>query len=240
MDPMEQLWGKLSSPDDQGEKYIVYKNNYDLVYLYANGFVNAEKYTLDEWLQAFTDSKRKDGSYRLTHKQWLAKKLYRYDGLVDKPFDPNRLKEQEYTEVQFTAVLKKFMVPSTWLTEKSIPQVIKNYQERGKFKDGKILIDRTIKEDFAKMLQFFPSPLRMLQIDVHGLPKGVKLPTSTATTTSQFSTAPEQAREAARQLEALFQSPIKQSPQEVSSTGSATTTSLKDLMKKKRPPAGRV
>lgn len=239
MEPMEQLWQKLASPDKTGEPVIVYNSIGDLVFLYANGFVDAVQYSLKEWLEAFADSRQKDGSYRLTRPQWLAKKKYRYDGVVEKPFDPWRIKEREYNEAEFAAILRDFIVPSTWLAKESIPQVIANYQSHGLFKDGKILVNKVIKEDFSKMLKLFPSPLRILQISVHGVPKGIKQWDSVQTAQkSGFTQAPDEGKEAAMKLSALFQNPIQQMPAQASD---ASTLTLKEMMKKKkRPPTGRV
>lgn len=239
MDAMEQIWEKVAALNEQGKKVILYKNVSDLVFLYANGFVDTLQYKLEEWVQAFQDSQQKDGSFRITRPQWLAKKKYRYDGLVEKPFDPWQIKEREYSEKEFGVMLRAFIVPSTWLTPEAVPQVIANYKSHGKFKDGKILVNEEIRQDFARMLRLYPSPLRNLQISVHGLPRGVKQwSDQRSTQTSKFTQESDAGREAAKKLDALFQSPL---PQVAGSEASnATTTSLKDLMKKKRPPAGRV
>jgi len=84
MNPMEYIWEKVAGATGDGEKAIVYRDVHDLKYLYASGFADTSKFTLDEWLRAFADSKREDGSYRLTHPQWMAKKKYRFDPLSTK------------------------------------------------------------------------------------------------------------------------------------------------------------
>ncbi len=238
MDPMQQIWDKVATVAEGGEKLVVYQNDYDLVYLYANGFVDAEKFSLEAWLEAFASSKQKAGGYRVTHAQWMEKKKFRYAGFVDKPFDPSRLKDAEYSEAEFATLLADYLVPSTWLKTSSIPQVLKNYQSAGKFKNGKYIVDQAVKNDFAKMLQRFPSPLRVLQIDVHGMPKGMSQASGSTSHSSQFTQTVDAGEKAFKKLEALFQSPIKQKE---SAASNAATTTLKDLLKaKRRPPTGRV
>lgn len=237
MDPMEQIWEKIATPDATGEKVVVYKGEQDLVFLYANGLVDADQYGLEEWVAAFADSRQKDGTYRLTHEQWMAKKKFRYNGPVHKPFDPQRLKDGEYTPEEFYGILKEELVPSTWLTEQSIPKVMKNYQAAGKFKDGKFVIDQALKDDFEKILRFYPSPLRILQIDVHGLPTQKKLVAGMPpASVSGFVQGTEMGREAARALEALYGRPAAAQPTAASQTSQAASTTLKDLMKKRKTP----
>ena len=77
METMENIWNKVASIDAREARSIIYKDENDLAYLYAQGFVDARNHTLEEWIEAFKDSRREDGSYRLSHSQWMAKKKYR-------------------------------------------------------------------------------------------------------------------------------------------------------------------
>ena len=171
MNPMEELWERIAQPAEDGQKQITYKTDQDLVFLYANGFVDFRKYTLADWIKAFDDSKQADGSYQVTRPQWLAKERFRYAGPIGEPFDPQRLKEREYSEEEFAKILKAFVCPSTWIHEQNVPNIVAYFKKKQGLK-GKVRIDKGVKREFQESLDKIPSPLRILQLDVARFSKG--------------------------------------------------------------------
>ncbi|MBI2982463.1 MAG: hypothetical protein HYY44_09300 [Deltaproteobacteria bacterium] len=228
-DPMEELWEVVSQEDKDGQRSIIYQNQYDLLYLYANGFVDFKKYTLDQWIKAFDDSKEKDGSYKITKDQWLKKAEYRYNGPIGDPFDPDRLQEREFSEKEFEAVFKQFVCPSTWIPEANIPVILDYYRKQNKLVNGKIRINKMIKGEIRQALDRIPSPLRILQLDVASLRnksrKGFPMP-ATAPQTGYVPGMNTQ-KLAAKGLEQLSRRSAPAAP-----APSGPTVSLKDLAKK--------
>lgn len=235
MNPMEELWDKVAQPEKDGQKYISYKNDQDLLFLYANGFVDFRKFSLDDWIRSFQPSKQKDGSYRVTHEQWLEKEKFRFAGAVGEPFDPERLKEREYSEAEFTAVLKHFICPSTWIAETNIPQILDFYRSKNKLVNGKILMDRILKKELEEVLEKVPSPLRILQLDVARVRGRGKLKIEAAPKSGYVAgqNAQKLAAERLRQLAQTPEKPAEPIP-------GIETVPLKELRKKKRPTPGRV
>lgn len=236
MTPMEELWEKIASPGPSGEKFIHYKSEYNLVYLYANGFVDFRKYSLKGWIDAFGESRQKDGSFRISRDQWIAKGRYRYDGPIGPLFDPNKLKERDYTEAEFAILLKRSICPATTIPEKNIPAILDHYRKGKKLVDGKIRMDRSLKREIAATLQKIPSPLRQLQLTVALFrKKGPAAPTApTAPAKSGYATGKEAGHLAAERLVRLA-SGAKPAPATKPAAGGIP---LKDLRKRRTP--GRV
>lgn len=230
MTPLEELWEKVAQPGDDGHKYITYKGEQDLIFLYANGFVDFRKYTAAAWVEAFTESKQKNGSYRVTREQWLAKEKYRLNEPVGEPFDPGRLKEKEITEAEFAAVLKHFICPSTWIPEANIPNMLEYYRKNKKLANGKIRIDPSIKKEFKDVLEKLPSPLRVLQLDVARV-RGKRKTTGGKSAYVAGADAQKVAAERLRQLSQTRPAPKTE-------TAKKEGIPLKEL--KKRPTPGRV
>jgi hypothetical protein len=84
---MDYIWNKLPkqrAPD--GSEYIEYTAS-DLPYLYHHGFVDTQRYSLDDWLVAIIPFKHEEsGTYRLTQAQFLTLDKYRYGGMIRAPF----------------------------------------------------------------------------------------------------------------------------------------------------------
>ncbi|MBI4196965.1 MAG: hypothetical protein HY539_04000 [Deltaproteobacteria bacterium] len=237
MTPMEELWEQVSQPADDGQKYITYKTAQDLLFLYANGFVDHRKYTLDAWIKAFDECRQSDGSYKITKQQWLAKESYRYSGPVEEPFDPHRLQERDFTEAEFEAVLKYFVCPSTWINESSIPIILDDLRKRKKLVNGKIRIDPAVKKEIQEVLDKFPSPLRVLQLDVARIRKRgrFKEPVRQKNMTAYVAGIDAQKLASAR-LNQLAKTKAPVPEETAPQTGGIP---LKDLMKKKPRGPGR-
>ncbi|OGQ30565.1 MAG: hypothetical protein A3B79_05545 [Deltaproteobacteria bacterium RIFCSPHIGHO2_02_FULL_50_15] len=241
---MEHIWKTVAKTDKDGQEFIHYTGIAELNFLYFTGFVDTRKYTLEEWQKAFLDARLPNGTYKVKKEQWMAKKHFRYNGPVDKPFKPlEDLEEREYAEAEITNILKNKIIPSTSVDEKTILGYIGHYKSRGLIVDGRMKMDKTTKRDIHNLLEMYPSPLRVLQVNVQKVreqqasgkvekDEGDKA----QLTTSQFIAHQQQDRIAAAQLSSLLktgaapsrpQAARPQAPQPAPDKG----LSLKDLQR---------
>lgn len=166
-DPMEYIWEKTAKlVDPGGQKIIHYTNNEELAYLYDSGFVDTAKFTIEQWRAAYADSLQPDGSYKVTHNQWLAKRPFRYNGPIPTPFDPLKLPDGDISRDEMTALVKKEIVPATPLKETQIPQFVDALALRYLSKEGKFMVGAGLKKELAWLLENHPSPFRRLQLRV--------------------------------------------------------------------------
>ena len=172
MKTFEQIFEKVAKKDASGNRAIHYASDDDLIFIYASGFVDAEKYSLDQWIAAFAESKQKDGSYLITYKQWMAKEPFYYTGPVHEPFDPMKIPEREFTEAEFVDMWRKCIIPSSQSSEAKIPQVLGDLKKQGVLKDGKIMVDEGVKKQIGYFLLAYPSPLRVLEIKIQQMMQG--------------------------------------------------------------------
>lgn len=172
MSLFEDIWNKIAKEDGTGTRVITYNSDQDLNFIYASGFVDGSKYTLKQWLDAFRPSQQKDGSYRVSFKQWLEKEKFYYDGPVREPFNPLLIPEKEFTEAELVDMFKKCVVPSSLATEEKIPLFLKDYQQRSLLKNGKMMMTMEVKQELRDFLTFYPSPLRVLEVNVKKLQRG--------------------------------------------------------------------
>lgn len=168
----EEIWNKVAQDDGSGKRVIQYNSKDDLLFIYASGFVDADKYTYDQWREAFNSSLRKDGSYRVAFDQWMAKEKFYYDGPIRTPFNPHNIPEKEFTEDEIADMFKKCMIPSSQTTEDKIPLWLDTFKNRGLLKDGKMMMTKEIKKELADFISLYPSPLRVLEVNVQRILRG--------------------------------------------------------------------
>lgn len=237
---MEEIWESVSEPAPDGKRYLTFKNLGGLSFLYVTGFVDVKKYSFKDWSDAFLPSRKKDGSYLVTHEQWIEKKKFRYAGPIGTPFDPTTLEEKEYTETDFVQLLQDGVVPNTYMIdEKAIPQMVANLKAQGKIKGGRILIDKTIKKSIAQLIDNYPSPLRILELmasELIKVKKGERGKASGAAQKSGFAKG-KTAQEIAASRLAEMTKTLKEAG---AAMPEIPSVSLKELKKKKGPTGGRV
>jgi len=181
MSTFTEIWERVSKDPGDGVRVITFATENDLNFLYASGFVDAEKYTMEQWLKSFDECKQKDESYIVTNKQWMAKEAMHYTGPVREPFNPLNLPEEELTEAQFVTMLKQCIIPSSQATVEKIPVILKDFKDQEFFKDGKIMVTTKVKNELNIFLAMYPSPLRVLEFKIMQLKSG-----EIATTGSEF------------------------------------------------------
>ncbi len=171
------IWDKIAKDDGTGTRVIRYGSLDDLVFLYASGFVDAEKYDLKAWLEAFDSSKQSDGSYVINKGHWLEKEKFHYHGPIRDPFEAHLIPEKEFTEAELIELFNQCIVPSSQATKESIPNFIRLYENRNLLKNGKMMMTKEIKQELHDFIEAFPSPLRVLETHLHEmLPSAEKKP----------------------------------------------------------------
>jgi len=237
MDPMEQIWEKAAKPAKDGNKYFIFKGINDLGFLYVTGFVDAQKYSLKDWTDAFKSSQQKDGSYLVSHAQWLEKRKFRYGGVIHPPFNPLTLPEKEYSEEEVIKVLSENILPQTIFDKSAIPQILQNLRSQKKLVNGKLKVDRKLKMEVAHLIDSYPSPRRILELMVDTLKRAKKPSEALAHQTERSGFA---AGKTAQQIVASRLSELaKEIKKEEAPLSEAPSISLKEL-KKRKPPTGRV
>lgn len=169
MDPLTEIFLKTSRPGKDGKRYIFFKTQVDITFLYFSGFVDAKKFTCDKWIEAFKSSQQTDGSYAISEKQWLEKKRFHYGGPVDPPWDPMTIKDGEYSEKEIRKIIVEKVIPCTVFNEKMAEVYLNNLKAQGRLANGRGSINKPVKEYILQIINQYPSPLRVLQISVHGL-----------------------------------------------------------------------
>lgn len=233
MDPMEEIWNDVALPGKDGNKYISFKGLNDLSFLYLSGFVDVNRFGFKEWTDSFQPSQQKDGSYLVTHDQWLEKRKFRYDGPIGAPFDPLSLEEREYTEAEFLKILSEKVIPNTIFEKNASPQIMANLRLRKKLQNGKVILDKEVKEGLVHVLTNYASPLYFMEMTVNNLKKakGTKGAMSQIETQRSKFAAGMTAQQIAS---ARFAEIAKEAKKEPPPVSSAPAVSLKDLKKKKR------
>ena len=235
MDALAEIFLKTSKPGKDGKRYIFFKNQVDVTFLYFSGFVDAKKFSCDKWIEAFKASQQPDGSYAISEKQWLEKKRFHYEGPVDPPWDPMTLEEREYKEKEVHDLLIRKILPCT-VFDKGYAQVyMNNLKAQGRLVNGRARVDRPAKEYILQILNQYPSPLRVLQISVHGLRKARRGFTQAAQ--DQIQKSGFASGMTAQQIYASRLADLagKQSPKETPPAPDKPAVSIKDLQKSRGP-----
>src|SRR5579885_3697785 len=113
MEPLEAIFHRVAKETKDKKKYIFFKDQVDIAFLYASGFVDAKKYTYKQWMDSFDASKKADGTYVVSHEQWMEKKKFHYNGPIKEPWDPMTLENREYTEKEIEQILINKVLPCT-------------------------------------------------------------------------------------------------------------------------------
>lgn len=235
MDPMQKIWEETSKEAHDGQRYIILKDKTAVAFFYVTGFVDDAKYSFTDWLGSFQASLQKDGSYRLTHDQWLQKKPFRYDGPIGTLFDPEQIEERDYSEKELVALLKEKIIPNTTLGENHIPKMLEELRSKKQLVNGKMKVTKKIKENVLKMIDEHPSPARMRQLVALEMGKARSSATQEKKEKSQFVTGAAAEKLVQNRL-AEISKQLEGNPE---SRPDVPVISLKDIQKKKAP-GGRV
>ena len=162
-DPMEYIWEKVPKTKEGLIHYLPG----DIPYLYRNGFVDSTRFTYQQWKNAFEDVKQGDGSYFVSRDKFMSLRPYRYVGPVFKPFDPNLVREGEWTDEDLKKLYSRSIKPSSGIVEEVFWNSVKALKDQGLVKNGNLLVDATVKKQLAYLIERFPSPRRRLEKEVN-------------------------------------------------------------------------
>ena len=240
MDPMEEIWNTTSKPGKDGKRYILLKGVNDLAFLYLSGFVDVAKNDFKSWVESYAGSKLADGSYAVAHDQWIEKRRFRFEGALPPPFDLNSIPEKEYGEEEFVEILTATGLPNTQFDASAIPNIMANLRLHKKIQNGRVKLDKQIREQIDLLLNTYPHPQRVLQKLVEGIRSGK----GTRTALSQVE-AQRSSFAAGMTAQQIAQARLSEIAGELKKEGVAIpeteipAVSLKELRKKK-PPTGRI
>lgn len=128
---MEHIWSKVPKEIKNGVEYVTYIET-DLPYLYYSGLVDTARYTLDQWLKAFEDSKGEDGRYWVSHEKMLSLGMFRYCKVVNEPFDPMKMRVGKYSVDRLWKVFETSIMPSCSLPQEFMKNTFDNMFRRHK------------------------------------------------------------------------------------------------------------
>lgn len=208
---MKFIWDRQAQPGPDGKKYIRYAHNGEIIYLYRTGFVDVDKFSMEEWTQSFNTSKKSDGSFWVNEEQWMQKGKFLYTGAVGQPFDPMTLKEGLWKKTDFEALIKTKILPALDVDEKTLRSLLPN-QGVISTKTGDITLTLTFKTFLQRLVIERASPAQYraasLKEAQETLKKQGKQAVTTATTANtpktSFSIGPSSAQHTQDQLAKLL------------------------------------
>lgn len=161
---MKEIWDTTSIPAPDGNRYLLLKNEDDLIYIYACGFVDEGKFRWEEWVDSFVDSLMQNGAYMVSEVQWMDKVRFRYEGEIGKPFDPYLVREGDWPEEEFWKLFREKVLPSVYFTEEELKKIFDMGKGNGFFKNGKFRMSQELKADLLHLLNTYPSPQRVREM----------------------------------------------------------------------------
>lgn len=160
-DVMEYLWDTLDkTPDGNSIRYT----QQDVEQLWQLGFVDTEKYGLDEWMAVFEPYRQADGSFVLSRDEFLSLDRYRYTGEIRIPFDAMRINEGRYTDEGLDDLVEASIAPSCSLPPDKLEAFFDAIKKDFRDKDNLIEIRKPAKERIKALLDAHSSPLRNLEL----------------------------------------------------------------------------
>ena len=158
---MEYLWSTLEkTPDGKAIRYLPI----DIEMLWKMGFVDTEKFPMDQWKLVFEPYRQGDGSFLLEKDAFLALDKYRYKGEIHIPFDAMRINEGYYTDEGLHELFDASVAPSCNYDGERLKAFLDALKETFRSPDGLIRIDVEAKKQIRNLIEKNPSPLRNLEI----------------------------------------------------------------------------
>ena len=167
--PMEYIWDRI--PKQKDGKTIRYIKG-DLEYLYTHGFVDSKKYKLEEWKQAFVPYQQKDEGYILNKEQFLALRMYRYNGPSDEVFNSFKIKDGPWTDKQLQLLYDRSIGVASNVTSETFWAYVNDLKQKGRVdENGSLIITPDVKLGFDALVKRYPSPRTILELEVRRLRK---------------------------------------------------------------------
>lgn len=156
---MEAIWASSEKAEDGCLHYPIEF----IDFLWEHGFVDTQKYSKEDWRQAFAPFRQADGSYKISRDEFLTLDKYRYRGDIHIPFDAMRINEGKYTDEGLGELVRDSIEPSCGLAPDPFKKFIDDLKEEYRQADDLILIKADAKLKIKKLLEDYPSPLRRLE-----------------------------------------------------------------------------
>ena len=227
---MERLWDKLPKNKDG---YTVTYAPGDLPYLYSRGFVDSQRFTLEQWKQAFAPYKTKDGNFVLTREQFLKLDVYRFKQIVGEPFEPLKLREGAWPDYELAYLWQSTIKPSSTITFEIFEKSVEIYKKKGKVNAlGHLMVDEDVKKQLQYLLERFPSPKRILEKEVAKIreKRGEKIANATKNRDNSAFTVGQSQQEVKHNQFQNLQASKAKPPEDLPPT-SGPTVDLKSLKK---------
>ncbi|MDO8519731.1 MAG: hypothetical protein Q7T11_06170 [Deltaproteobacteria bacterium] len=159
---MEYIWEKVPKTPEGLIHYLPG----DIPYLYQNGFVDTRRFAYPQWKSAFEDCKQEDGSYLVSRDKFMSLRIFRYTGPVFEPFNPQRVREGEWTDENLQKLFDLSIKPSSGIPEDVFWNSVKALKDQGFVKGKNLIVDKATKTQLAYLIERFPSPRRRLEKEV--------------------------------------------------------------------------
>lgn len=223
---MEAIW----QSSEKAEDGCLYYPLEFIDFLWDHGFVDSQQYAKETWRLAFESFKQADGSYKISHDEFLTLDKYRYRGDIHIPFDAMRINEGKYTDEGFDQLVRDSILPSCGLAPEPFKQFLEELKQEFRQADSLILIKADAKLKIKKLLEDYPSPLRRLELLFDQLLKKQGIEAELATTEKKIARVATPSEQAAVQQSTFL-------------TGEASFSEiqakrLKEIAKSKLPEAG--
>jgi hypothetical protein len=108
---MELIWSSVDKETKDGVEYVTYVKG-DIPFLYYSGLVDTERFTLQQWEDAFKDCLGEDGRYWVSHEKMLWLGRFRYCRTVGEPFDPLNMRTGQYSVDRLWKLFENSIIPS--------------------------------------------------------------------------------------------------------------------------------
>lgn len=159
---MEYIWDKVPKTKEGLIHYLPG----DIPYLYQNGFVDTNKFSFEQWESAFDDCRQEDGSCLISRDKFMSLRQFRYVGPVFEPFEPNRVREGEWTDSDLEKLYTRSIQPSCSVPKDVYWNSIEALKKQGFTKSGNLLVNKAVKTQLKYLVDRFPSPRRKLEQEV--------------------------------------------------------------------------
>lgn len=236
LDPMEYIWERIPKNKEGKIHYLAG----DIPYLYVHGFVDTERVSYKDWKQVFEDCKLADGTYIVDHAKFLSLRVYRYEGPTFEPFNPQKIREGEWTDDQLTKLYQLSIKPSSHVTEDIFWNSIKALKKQGLEQNGNLLVDKRVKTQMSYLIERFPTPRRRLEKEVSRIRKSREETIRGSTKNRNQSSFTAGQMESEIQIEKFKElenkSALKTAPQHTKAPQEEETIDIKSL----RRPSGKI
>jgi len=157
---MENVWNELpKTPDDDH----VTLSQEEVEFVWQNGFVDTDKYSLDKWMNAFEPHKVGD-KYICSKAEFIEKDKFRFTGEIMIPFDPLLINEGKYTDEGLQELIDMSIVPSCSKSLKEIEDFFTGFKDQFREKDNLIRMDMEGKRLINDLVLNNPSPTRRREV----------------------------------------------------------------------------